>query len=132
MAQEKTTPPVFPKSVLTPVTTFLKDQLSRLTFQRKQIQKEDPFRDLDRITDTIAPDAEAAEQMGHAQSSAISRELSRKIIQTKRALARIKIGKYGTCTECGNMIDTDRLMVFPEATLCVMCEKKRERRVATA
>lgn len=132
MAEKKTPPPVFPKSVLTPVSTFLHDQLNRLTFQRKQIQKEDPFRNLERISDTIAPDAEAAEQFGHAQSSAISRELSRKIIQTKRALARIKIGKYGICTECGNMIDTDRLMVSPEVTLCILCEKKRERSVARA
>jgi len=25
------------------------------------------------------------------------------------------------------MIDTDRLMIMPEATLCVDCEKKREK-----
>ena len=57
----------------------------------------------------------------------LSEELERKIIQTRKALTRIKIGKYGICEDCGEMIDTDRLMIYPEATLCAKCQKKREK-----
>jgi len=55
-------------------------------------------------------------------------QVNRKIVQTRRALTRIKIGKYGICEKCGNLIDTDRLMVMPEATLCVNCERKKEKK----
>jgi DnaK suppressor protein len=79
------------------------------------------------VTDNASPDTDAAEQFGHARVSAIKEQLDKKMIQTKKALARVKIGKYGICEDCGKMIDTDRLMIYPEATLCVKCETKREK-----
>ena len=45
----------------------------------------------------------------------------------RKALTRIRFGKYGLCERCGKFIDTDRLMIMPETTLCVECEKKREK-----
>jgi len=38
----------------------------------------------------------------------------------------IKIGKYGICEDCGQMIDTDRLIIYPETTLCAKDAAKRE------
>jgi len=61
------------------------------------------------------------------QVSAVKKAYDRTIIQIRKALSRIKIGKYGVCERCGKFIDTDRLMVLPETTLCVDCEKKREK-----
>ena len=40
----------------------------------------------------------------------------------------IKNKGYGICEDCGKMIDTDRLMIYPEATLCVSCEAKKEKK----
>lgn len=119
---------VFPQTLIKPVVDFLSTQLKELEKRRKLIEKEDPFGVPGRATDNAAPDTDAEEQFGHARTSAIRRELDRKIIQTRKALSRAKIGKYGVCTNCGNMIDTDRLMIYPEATLCVKCESKRERK----
>jgi RNA polymerase-binding transcription factor DksA len=116
----------FPASVLTPVGNFLKSQLSKLQKQKKEIEKQDPFKDTARVTDNAAPDTEAEEQFGHARTSALQREIDRKIIQTRKALTRVKIGKYGICEDCGEMIDTDRLMIYPEAIRCIKCERKRE------
>lgn len=116
----------FPASVLAPVNSFLQGQLIELRKRRSEIKKQDPFNNLGRDVDIASPDTEAGEQFEHARASAISKEIDRKIIQTKKALTRIKIGKYGICVNCGNMIDTDRLMFAPEATLCVTCEKKKE------
>jgi DnaK suppressor protein len=117
----------FPKNLLNPVADFLTQKLAALRVHRKKIATEDPFNDKARDLDNAATDAEAEEQYGHARVSAIKSELNTKARQIKKALERVKKGKYGICEDCGKMIDTDRLAVFPEATKCIKCEKKREK-----
>jgi DnaK suppressor protein len=121
-------PVKYPMRLVRPVGLFLSAQLKRLEKRRKSVAESDPFLDVDRITDNAAPDADAEEQFGHARVSAIKEQLDRKIIQTRRALSRVRIGKYGICERCGKMIDTDRLIVYPEATFCIECESKREKK----
>jgi len=116
----------FPANLLQPVGKFLQERLAKLEKTKKNIEEEDPFRDPDRLSDNASPDADAAEQFGHTRVLAIKKELNRKIIQTRKALTKIRIGKYGICENCGEMIDTDRLLVYPEATLCVKCQKEKE------
>ncbi len=118
----------FPSQILLPVANFLKAQLAKLKINRKKISSEDPFNDKARTLDNAATDTEAEEQFGHARVLAIKKELSNKSEQIKKALGRIKQGKYGTCEVCGKMIDTDRLAITPEATKCVSCEKKAEKK----
>ena len=117
----------FPANLLKPVGMFLNARLKALEKRRSRISKQDPFEDTSRIVDNASPDADAAEQFGHARASAIKEQLDKKIIQTRKALTMIKIGKYGICEDCGQMIDTDRLMVYPEATLCAKDQAKREK-----
>ena len=117
----------YPKRFLAPIASFLTEQLNRLENRKKEISKEDPFEDSQRPTDNAAVDSEAAEQFGHARISAIKSELERRIIQTRKALTRVKIGQYGICESCTDLIDTDRLMVYPEATLCLKCKRRREK-----
>lgn len=117
----------FPAKLLIPVGNFLKFRLKKLEKRKKEIEKEDPFKDKARVTNNASPDTDAEEQFGHARTSAIREQIDKKIIQTRKALTRIKIGKYGICEDCGKMIDTDRLMIYPEATFCVKCEKEREK-----
>ena len=117
----------FPSNLLKPVGDFLTASLAALKVNKKKISTEDPFNDKQRTLDNAAPDTEAEEQFGHARVLAIKGELNRKSDQIKRALQRVKEGKYGICEDCGKMIDTDRLAVFPEATMCIKCEKKREK-----
>jgi DnaK suppressor protein len=118
---------IFPSKLLNPVGKFLQGRLRRLEKRRREIGEEDPFKDASRLIDNASPDTDAAEQFGHARTSAIKEQLDKKIIQTKKALTRVKIGKYGICEDCGEMIDTDRLMVYPEATLCARDQAKREK-----
>jgi RNA polymerase-binding transcription factor DksA len=124
---KKTAAPAFPAGVLTPVSNFLTAKLSTLEKRKKEISKEDPFANERRLDDNAAPDTEADEQFGHARTSAINKELSRNIINIKKALTQIRLGKYGICEECHQMIDTERLIAFPEATLCAKCAAKREK-----
>lgn len=117
----------FPASVLRPVANFLSAKLSKLQKRKKEVEKADPFKDQNRLLDNASPDSEAAEQFGHASNSAIKNQIDRAIIQTRKALTRIKLGKYGICEVCGQMIDTDRLVIYPEATLCAKDAAKREK-----
>ena len=43
------------------------------------------------------------------------------------ALARIAIGEYGRCTECGELIPQGRLEALPTATTCIHCAPRHER-----
>ena len=117
----------FPSNLVAPIGKFLVSNLKRLEVRKKEIVREDPFKNTARISDNASPDADAEEQFGHARTSAIREQIDRQIIQTRKALTRVKIGKYGICEDCGKMIDTDRLAIFPEATMCIKCEKKREK-----
>lgn len=123
---DKVNPLQIPSRLLTPIGDFLKAQLRRLEWRRTEIEEDDPFSG-GRSDNHASPDTGAAEQFGHARVEAMKRELDRRIVQTRKALTRVKIGKYGICENCGNMIDTDRLVIYPEATFCVKCEAKRER-----
>ncbi|HUV43064.1 MAG TPA: TraR/DksA C4-type zinc finger protein [Patescibacteria group bacterium] len=115
----------FPAKVLEPVRSFLSREEKRLQKRKKEISEADPFQDNRRLSDNAAPDADAEEQSGHERAKAIRDQVDRKLIQIRKALSRIKIGKYGICEKCGKMIDTDRLMIMPETTVCVDCEKKK-------
>jgi RNA polymerase-binding transcription factor DksA len=118
----------FPASLLKPVGKFLSEKLKALRINRKRVAKDDPFNNKTRDLDSAATDTEAEEQFEHARISAIKSELNQKARQIKNALERVKKGKYGICEVCNKMIDTDRLAIFPEATKCVTCEKKLEKK----
>lgn len=117
----------FPAKVLEPVRSFLAGEAKKLEKRRQELTKTDPFSDPRRVVDNAASDTEAAEQTGHEQVSALKEQVNRRLIQVHKALTRIKIGKYGICEKCSKMIDTDRLMIMPEATLCAECAKKSQK-----
>lgn len=118
----------FPSNLLKPVGSFLMQKLQMLRINRKRIASDDPFNNTARDLDSAAADTEAEEQFEHARIVAIKGELNLKAKQIKKALDRVKKGKYGICEVCSKMIDTDRLAIFPEATKCISCEKKQESR----
>lgn len=120
-------PVTYPGEVLKPVKKHLADKLTDLEKRKRRVSSEDPFSDTTRTVDNAAIDTDAAEQEGHMRISALKQTYDRSIIQVRKALSRIKIGKYGICERCGKLIDTDRLMIMPETTLCVECGMKREK-----
>jgi RNA polymerase-binding transcription factor DksA len=46
------------------------------------------------------------------------------------ALERLDAGRYGTCTDCGLDIETERLRVLPTASRCAHCQRAEETRTA--
>jgi len=117
----------FPMSILRPIGEFLAREMKKLERRKKELSQTDPFADPGRLVDNASPDTDADEQFGHQKVTALQTQVDRRLIQIKKALARIKIGKYGICEVCGKMIDTDRLMIMPEVTICAECAKEKEK-----
>lgn len=107
------------------IKSFLEKELIRLKKQKKSISNADPFADADRTSENSMED-DLDEQIGHFDTEVKAKFINRQIVELRKALTRIKIGKYGVCSNCGKMIDTNRLAVKPEATICIKCEKERE------
>jgi len=114
----------FPAYILKPIKDYLEKQRKKLEKRKKDLEKEDPFNDVGRLNDNAANDTEAAEEIGHERVAALKKEIDKTLIRVRKALTRIKLGKYGLCAQCGRMIDTDRLAIDPTADLCIECQKK--------
>src|SRR4030088_2698157 len=48
--------------------------------------------------------------------------------QVEHAMDRLGAGSYGCCEDCGAGIPAGRLEFQPEATRCVQCQQRRDRR----
>lgn len=46
------------------------------------------------------------------------------------SLQRIKHGEYGVCIDCGEEVGFARLMAYPTAKRCIICQEVREKRFA--
>ena len=114
----------FPRKLLAPIEEFLEKEMVKLNRRRKNIEAGDPFFDPERGGENSLEE-EVDEQWGHFEAEIKSSFVGRQLVQIRKALTRIKIGKYGSCEGCGKMIDTDRLAVKPETTLCIKCEKEK-------
>lgn len=114
-----------PHRLLSPIKMFLEKELVSLKRSKKQLKKEDPFMDENRVNENSLEE-DVDEQIGHFENEIKVKFLQKQIVQFRTALTRIKIGKFGVCEKCGKMIDTDRLAVKPEATTCIKCSKEND------
>jgi DnaK suppressor protein len=114
-----------PTRLLEPIRRFLEFELLRLKRTKKRIEKTDPFSDETRVNENSFEE-DLDEQIGHFESEVKVKFLAKRMVQLRKALTRVKLGKYGICEVCGKMIDTERLSINPEATTCVKCEKEKE------
>ena len=71
---------------------------------------------------------DASETFEHEKSLALLANLRSLEAQVDRALAKLDLGTYGKCDDCGNPIAPERLAAIPYATLCIQDKAKRERR----
>jgi RNA polymerase-binding transcription factor len=122
---KKNSPIRFPDILLSPIKKFLEKELKEGKRNKKSLKEGDPFNDSNRTSENSLEE-DVDEQIGHFDSEVKVRFLAKRLAQLRKALTRIKVGKYGACEKCGKMIDTDRLAIRPEATTCIDCEKERE------
>jgi DnaK suppressor protein len=89
---------------------------------QQMLIKEDPYLQEDRATGNAEDMDEAVLEDSRKEISDEEMSIVKRLrLQIKRALAAIKVGKYGICEKCGNPIDKARLQAYPEATSCIEC-----------
>jgi len=115
----------FPSRLTKNIEVFLEKKLLKLKRSEKSLKANDPFSDEQR-TGNNSMEEDLDEQIGHFDTEIKVSFVKKQIVQIRKALTRLKIGKYGVCEKCGKMIDTDRLSVGPEVTICLNCERERE------
>lgn len=83
----------------------------------------------------------AAEHFSHSEEShaqtmserdnefAMNEHETAELAQLDDALARIQIGEYGTCMDCGVNIPEQRLQAAPQALRCITCQTRAEQHV---
>lgn len=49
------------------------------------------------------------------------------LFEIDEGLRRIEEGKYGTCDDCGCLIEKNRMLAIPFAKLCIACKSKSEK-----
>lgn len=54
------------------------------------------------------------------------------LAEVRAALARLNDASYGTCIDCGQAIDLQRLAAAPAAARCIVCQTQFESRIAPA
>jgi DnaK suppressor protein len=109
-----------PKSFIEFVKSQLRSKEAELTRQEQLLKSEDPYLDAGRAFDNSDEMDEAILEDNRKELTDARLGLVRAAkLQVKRALAFLKLGKYGICEICGKPIDPARLKVYPEATTCV-------------
>ncbi|MBI3971338.1 MAG: TraR/DksA C4-type zinc finger protein [Chloroflexi bacterium] len=63
----------------------------------------------------------------HETDELLRRRLERRLAELDRIARRLEQGSYGTCEQCGAEIPEERLAALPDTTLCVACQRQRER-----
>ncbi len=58
---------------------------------------------------------------------ALEKRLMALLSEVDHALDKLEKGTYGKCDVCGQPVETARLEVLPQATLCLGCKAKQER-----
>jgi len=120
----------FPTNILSDIATHLEKEKEKTTDRITELVAQDPFSDLERTNDNAASDSDANEESSHDRFAAMLEEERTHLFDIKAALGRIKEGAYGYCTNCKQLIDTDRLAILPAASLCLSCESKKKSRGA--
>ncbi len=64
----------------------------------------------------------------HETDELLRRRLERRLAELDRIQRKLQQGQYGKCESCGAEIPEERLAVMPDTTLCMPCQRLRERR----
>ncbi|PJC01945.1 MAG: hypothetical protein CO073_02055 [Candidatus Komeilibacteria bacterium CG_4_9_14_0_8_um_filter_36_9] len=101
--------------------TELKEQLSSIvTKDRQSTEFDADFPDFGDKEDDNA--AEVAVYQGNIS---MEEDIKFSLERIKKALEIIQQGKYGICDRCGEPIAEQRLIVFPQATACMNCKRRK-------
>jgi len=85
-------------------------------------QSKFPYGNSDSGTASLERQADEVEE--YTTRLPLERNLETKLAAVNLALKKIAKKTYGLCSNCGKAIPQERLEIFPEANLCLNCQKK--------
>ncbi len=105
----------FPRKLTVGIQRFLERKLMELKRNEKELKA------------TKEREGDVDDQVEHFENQVKANFIQKQVVQIRKALTRLRLGKYGICENCGQMIDTDRLAINPEATICMKCAQEDEK-----
>lgn len=115
-----------PAELINSVKEKLLKKDSKLKQSQQRLVKEDPYLQEGRAeANSESMDEAILEDYQKTVTDAEIGIVKTLRLQVKKALAAIKLGKYGVCDVCGSPIDKARLKAYPEATTCIDCAEKK-------
>lgn len=116
----------FPPKFLQQVWKVLSMEERRLAREKERLVKEDVVLHSADLAATKPAEFidEATEGISHERVEMEKGILGKVLMETRLALSKIKIGKYGVCENCAKKIERARLEAYPQARYCLDCEKK--------
>ncbi len=113
----------YPKEILDKIKSELLTEKEKLEVRLRNLNEDDPFSNPDRLNDNAASDTEAKEEIDHERIEALKQTINNDLKSIEESLVRIQKGNFGFCENCKEMIDTDRLGVYPTVKYCIKCQK---------
>ncbi len=103
-------------------------EIERLELSRSEILEDMEHLRIE-LRSMAEPSADEADMDAYEREKtwALIQTLERKIDSIDHALRLARKGTYGICESCGGRIDPARLEIIPEATLCLDCQRQKER-----
>lgn len=111
----------------------LKDKLfkekEKIIFQLEEMTQEKTF-DKDKIQtkwkEVGNKDEDNAVEVANFQDNiSLERNLEINLEKIEKALEKIEKGEYGKCEKCSQNIEEERLIAYPEATVCLKCTAQK-------
>lgn len=99
----------------------------RAKIQAAIAETEHDIANLEELTKPVAPDnaigrLSRMDAINNKNINQSSLNANRgKLIMLKKAMARVDEPEFGICVDCGEPIPIGRIMIMPEANLCVHC-----------
>jgi DnaK suppressor protein len=112
---------------------LLEDKRQAVVEALEYLHKENPGSLEDETGELVSGSADqhmadtATETVGREIDYTLEESDGRLLAAIDDALARIDVGTYGICVNCGAQIAPERLEAMPWATLCIECKRKEER-----
>jgi len=101
--------------------SLLEEELKNFATEDKNLKHNWDTRYPNRENGSLEEEADEAQEYDNLLSLEHSLELRLKDVIL--ALEKITKNTYGTCEKCGKEIEEQRLLVCPEAKLCIGCNK---------
>ena len=116
-----------PQKTLNHLKKILLSKQREVKKNLKAVEKDDPVKD-NSLEETIEPGTASWLAEAHGRTVALGYELKKSAISIHKALSKIRKGTYDKCENCGKQIDPRRLLAMPNASLCLACSQKRNKK----